>query len=127
MPSSISSASSLSSSSSTAPIIQSPFSYTQQTPFICPTTTQDLYAIWESIILDTQYAIHLDTYITHTNNYVLKELVNILRAADLLTAPAIELQHTTHAVHSSLSIHYPQRTIRNTVMKLLETWNFNEV
>jgi hypothetical protein len=62
--------------------------------FSCPIplTTSDLYAIWESVILDTQYAIHLNAYIECTNDYVLKELVHILRAADLLTAPAAELQ-----------------------------------
>jgi hypothetical protein len=101
--SSISSVSSTS-SSSTASVVQSPFLYTQQTPFAHPLTTSDLHAIWEAVILDTQYAIRLDDYITRTNDYVLKELVNILRAVDLLTAPAAELQHTTHAAHSALSI-----------------------
>jgi hypothetical protein len=128
MSSSASSISSVSSaSSSTTSVIQSPFLYTQQTPFARPLTTSDLHAIWEAVILDTQYAIRLDAYITCTNDYVLRELVNILRAVDLLTAPAAELQHTTHAAHSALSIQYPQRTIRNTVMKLLETRNFNDV
>jgi len=128
MSSSASSISSVSStSSSTTSVVQSPFLYTQQTPFARPLTTSDLHAIWEAVILDTQYAIRLDGYITRTNDYVLRELVNILRAVDLLTTPAAELQRTTHAAHSTLSIRYPQRTIRNAVMKLLETRNFNDV
>jgi hypothetical protein len=104
MSSCTSSISSISSASSTTSAVQSPFLYTQQTPFARPLTTSDLHAIWEAVILDTQYAICLDGYITCTNDYVLKELVNILRAVDLLTAPAAELQHTTHAAHSTLSI-----------------------
>jgi len=109
------------SSSSTASVVQSPFLYTQQIPFTHPTSFTDLYAIWESVIFDAQYAIHLNTYITCTNDYILKELVHILRAVDLLTVPAVELQHATHTTHSALSICYPQWTISNAVMKLLKT------
>jgi hypothetical protein len=94
--------------SSTTSVVQSPFLYTQQTPFTHPLTTSDLHTIWEAVILNTQYAIHLDAYITCTNDYVLRELVNILKAVDLLTALAAELQCTTHAAHSTLSIRYPQ-------------------
>ncbi|KAG2070377.1 hypothetical protein BDR04DRAFT_1155586 [Suillus decipiens] len=76
--------------------------------------------MWEAISLDPQYAMWLDSYASCTNNFILKELILILRMAELLV---------THSMvcNLSLAMHHVQDTIKKAAIKLLDTKNFSDI
>lgn len=90
-------------------------------------TQTHCHAMWEAVILDLQYAIRLDNFITRTRDWPLLHLVNILRAADNLDIAAKELQNSPGAKYSAISIRYPRRLIKRSVMLLLESRNFGDI
>ncbi|KAG1733757.1 hypothetical protein EDB19DRAFT_1911474 [Suillus lakei] len=70
-------------------------------PFSRPVLPAHCRAYWEAIVLDTQFAMRLDSYICRTNDQILMNIVDAFHAADNLTPTALELQGIPEARFSA--------------------------
>ncbi|KAG1743082.1 hypothetical protein EDB19DRAFT_1907228 [Suillus lakei] len=96
-------------------------------PFSRPVLPAHRHAYWEAVVLDTQFTMHLDSYICRTGDQILMNIVDAFRTADNLTPAALELQSIPEARFSAVALCFNQGKIKSALSNLLAARNFEDV